>query len=78
MIATFLLQLLYPPRSAKKCPCRILPALEMEDQPYRFEPDLLPDSTNRDIEGRAHHTDVSESVIVTVFWKTDHLATHKN
>ena len=39
------------------------PSLEMEVRPYRFEPDL-PDSTDRDIEGRAHRTDVSESVIV--------------
>ena len=39
------------------------PSLEMEVRPYCFEPDL-PDPTDHDIEGRAHHTDVSESVIV--------------
>ena len=39
------------------------PSLEMEVRPYRFEPDL-PGSTDHDIEGKAHCTDVSESVIV--------------
>ena len=46
------------------------PPLEMEVQPYRFEPDL-PATTDRDMEDRAHRTAVFESVIVDRVGNTD-------
>ena len=46
------------------------PSLEIEVRPYRFEPGL-PDSTDRNIEGRARCTDVFESVIVDCVGNTE-------
>ena len=55
MITTFLLQLLYPLKPAKKCSCRIL------HWKWKFGLTALSQTY---IEGRAHRTDVSKSVIV--------------
>ena len=75
MITTFPFQLLYPPRPVKRYVCLSSTPLEMEVEPYCFEPDResdLPSTispTDRDIDDGVHPTAVSESSLVVIAWE---------